>query len=233
MKNILVLLNPLDWTFFKTEFQRWFVASILFSIVLMVARIVVSGNLIFTFLLWNLFLAFVPYAVSNWLSRNTKVVQNRLMFCAVFVVWLLFIPNSFYIITDLFHLGRFVDMHLWFDLTMILSFAWNGILLGVLSVRQMEKIMEAFLSKRTKMLFIYVVMFLNALGVYIGRYLRFNSWDVVTDPSLIIKEVLNLVMHPIEYKYVWSMIICFSVFMTLLYFVTRISANDVYANERQ
>ena len=228
MKALLVLVNPMHWTFFKTEFQRWLVASILFSIVLMVVRIVLSGNLVFTFLIWNLFLAFVPYAVSQWLSGNPKVTRNRLMFSFVFVIWLLFIPNSFYIITDLFHLGRFVNMPLWFDLTMILSFAWNGIMLGIISVRQMEKLMKTFLSPKMKIPFIYAVMFLNALGVYIGRYLRFNSWDVITDPFQLVEEIFNLVMHPIEYKYVWSMVICFSVFMTLLYFVTqtRMDAND-------
>src|SRR5687767_13729836 len=90
----------------------------------------------------------------------------------------------------------------------------------------MEKLIETFLPPGIKILFVYAIMFLNALGVYIGRYLRYNSCDIVTDPFHLIKEILNLVIHPIEHKYVWSMVICFSVFMTLLYFVTRMTAND-------
>jgi uncharacterized membrane protein len=115
-------------------------------------------------------------------------------------------------------------MPLWYDLTMIFSFAWNGLLLGVLSVRQMEKIMEIFLKKKAGLLFVFPIMFLNSLGIYIGRYLRFNSWDIITDPFHLIKEILRLAIHPIEYKFVWSMVFCFSVFMTLLY-LTLINAN--------
>lgn len=74
-------------------------------------------------------------------------------------------------------------------------------------------------------LFIYLVMFLNALGIYIGRYLRFNSWDVVSDPFHLIEEIFNLAIHPLEFKYVWGMVICFSVFMTLLY-LTLINTGD-------
>ncbi|WP_431217905.1 DUF1361 domain-containing protein [Puia sp. P3] len=70
----------------------------------------------------------------------------------------------------------------WFDLSLILSFAFNGLLLGVLSVRQMERL---FLPNPTTIgswLFLYPIMVLNALGVYTGRYLRYNSWDIISDP---------------------------------------------------
>lgn len=225
MKNILVLFSPPGRNCFKTELQQWLAASVLFSIVLLGVRIIFTGNFMFSFLVWNLFLAFIPYALSQWVTLNTRRIQNRLGFAAIFIAWLLFIPNSFYIITDLFHLGNFINMPLWYDLTMILSFAWNGMLLGVLSVRHIASFMEKHLSKRAMFLFIYLVMFLNALGIYIGRYLRFNSWDVVSDPFHLIKEIFNLASHPLEFKYVWGMVICFSVFMTLLY-LTLINTGD-------
>lgn len=231
MKETLVPAAEQKRTFFRTEFQKWLAASISFSVILMTVRIIFSGNLGYSFLIWNLFLAFIPFAISNWLSKNAHLAGSKLSFSLVFIAWLLFIPNSFYILTDLFHLNTFISMPLWFDLTMILSFAWNGMLLGVLSVQQMEKLIERYIRRKTGLFFIYPVMFLNALGIYIGRYLRFNSWDVITNPFHLIEEIFNLALHPVEYKYVWSMVICFSVFMTLLY-LTLINRHELTAAER-
>jgi len=219
--KIILLLKPKSGSFLKSELERWLLISVLFSIVLLSIRIALTGEFLFTFLIWNLFLAFIPYAISKWLSRNIDCVHGRLKFSIIFTIWLLFIPNSFYIMTDLFHLDSFINIPLWFDLTIILSFAWNGLLLGILSVRQMEKMLEDYFFKRTELLFIYPVMFLNALGVYIGRYLRFNSWDIVSNPFQLLKDISDLVLHPFQYKYVWGMVICFSVFMTLIYILLK------------
>jgi uncharacterized membrane protein len=109
----------------------------------------------------------------------------------------------------------------WYDLMLILSFVWNGILLGILSVRQMEKIIAAKWQVKTEVYFIYPVMFLNALGVYIGRYLRFNSWDVVTNPFQLASDIIYLFVHPVQNRFDWSMILCYSLFMTLVYITMK------------
>jgi len=109
----------------------------------------------------------------------------------------------------------------WFDLLMIISFAWNGLMLGILSVRQMEKIIEAKLLYTNEILFIYPVMWLNALGVYIGRYMRFNSWDVITNPLSLTGDIIEILIHPLRYFNAWGMIILFSVFMTIIYLTLK------------
>src|SRR5580765_4829098 len=120
--------------FLRNEMDRLLSLSILFSCMLTVARIIYTGTLTFVSLVWNLFLAFVPYFITQRLQRNPQWIQKKLVFGFLFLVWLLCIPNSFYIITDLFHLA---DHHndftvpQWYDLTLILSFAWNGLLLGI------------------------------------------------------------------------------------------------------
>jgi len=229
MKTMSMILKPRVNLLFKTELEYWLAVSIMFSIGLAIAGSIFSGSFILGFLIWNLFLGFIPYAISKWMQRNVDWNNKKLLFCICFIVWLLFIPNSFYIITDLFHLGSFNRMPLWFELTVILSFAWNGLLLGVLSVHQIEKLIVRSSSKENRLLFIYPIMFLNALGVYIGRYMRFNSWDVVTNPFHLVKDISELAMHPIEYKYTWGMVFCFSIFMTLIFF-TLINANKEGAN---
>jgi len=206
--------------FFRTEMDRLLI-SMLFSCLLTVTRILYTDRLTFIFLPWNLFLAFIPYALSTFLTQRHG---RNLVWWFTAVIWLLFIPNAFYITTDLYHLGdRYNDRQMpqWFDLTMILSYAWNGLLLGVLSVRQMERMLLPLQTLRNELLFLYPVMWLNALGIYIGRYLRYNSWDVVTDPFQLLRDIAVMIIHPLRHQNTWDMVLCFSILMTLIYLMMK------------
>ena len=143
--------------------------------------------------------------------------KNKWKALVAAIVWLLFVPNSFYIITDLFHLDMNQVVPLWFDLALLLSFAWNGLLFGIVSVRQMEKAFETYFNKKFDLLFILPVMFLNGLGVYVGRYLRFNSWDVITNPLQLISDIVDLFIHHIHNRLDWSMIVCYTLLLTVMY----------------
>ena len=221
MKNaVLSLKSQFPWML-KSELHRWLAASMLFSVSMVAARIIYTGELTFIFLVWNLFLAYVPYFLSSWLQFRPDWIEQRWKFAAAFLCWLLFIPNSFYIITDLFHLRSYLSMPMWFDLALILSFAWNGLILGVLSVRQMEKIVRVRVEYRTELYFIYPIMWLNAFGVYIGRYLRFNSWDVITSPFGLAFDIVNILMHPFADKNAWGMIFCYSFLMSIMYITIK------------
>jgi uncharacterized membrane protein len=210
--------------FLRSEMDRLLMLSMFFSCMLVLARITYTGKLTFIFLVWNLILAFVPFFITQLLTRKPQWVENKIKFLCCFLVWLVFVPNSFYILTDLYHLGdNYNDFRVpdWFDLTMILSLAWNGLLLGVLSVRQMEKIVQQHFFKKHTLLFIYPIMWLNALGVYIGRYLRYNSWDVLTDPFQLMRGIADILFHPLAYRFASGMIFCFSVLLTIFYFTLR------------
>jgi len=213
------------WGILSTEMDRLLFLSMLFSCLLIVARVVHTEHRHFIFLVWNLFLAYIPYFISTQLTRlETLGGGSRLGWWMLALLWLLFIPNSFYIITDLYHLGDLYNdrtMPQWFDLAMILSFVWNGLLLGVLSVRQMERIFLPRLTLLSELLFLYPVMWLNALGIYIGRYLRYNSWDIVTDPFRLLRDIATLVIHPLRHQNVWDMVLCFSILMTLIYLLMK------------
>lgn len=222
------------WGILSTEMDRLLFLSMLFSCLLIVARVVHTEHRHFIFLVWNLFLAYIPYFISTQLTRLetlggesrpvTSGAGRGLGWWMLALLWLLFIPNSFYIITDLYHLGDLYNdrtMPQWFDLAMILSFVWNGLLLGVLSVRQMERIFLPRLTLLSELLFLYPVMWLNALGIYIGRYLRYNSWDIVTDPFRLLRDIATLVIHPLRHQNVWDMVLCFSILMTLIYLLMK------------
>jgi uncharacterized membrane protein len=205
--------------------ERVLILSSLFSCLLVAARIFHTGSFAFAFMPWNLFLAWVPYWVSSGLmrmnSRSERTAGSRVgLRVAGLIVWLLFIPNSFYILTDLYHLAdghRNSRVPEWFDLTLILSFAWNGLMLGVMSTRQVERLLAPDASISGRWVFLYPVIWLDALGVYIGRYLRYNSWDIVTNPIDLLGDIIRMIAHPLRYHDAWGMIFCFSILLTFIY----------------
>jgi uncharacterized membrane protein len=199
----------------------WFVVSCSFSFLLLCMRVAATGYLTYVFLLWNLFLAFVPYAISHWLSSRIHIIENKWKLSLVLMCWLLFIPNSFYILTDLFHLRQIQSAPKWFDLLLLLSFAWNGLLFGIVSVRKIEVILHIISGRWFSFFIVFIVMWLNAFGIYIGRFLRYNSWDVVTHPFSLFGDMLEILIFPFDNKMEWVMIFCYALFMTLLYITIR------------
>lgn len=207
--------------FFTGTLHEWLLLSSVFSCCLLLARIIVTGRLNYVFLPWNLFLAFIPYWIAMWMTSSAVVAQNRVKLVIALLIWLLFIPNSFYIITDLFHLDRFRTAPKWFDLLLLFSFAWNGIICGIISLRKVELIIRRQRGKSFSILIVFAVMFLSAFGIYIGRYLRFNSWDIITDPFSLLGEIADMLLHPFINSYAWGMTVCYASFMTFVYFTIK------------
>ncbi len=219
------MVSPRSFRSFKlpmpSTVHEWLLLSGCFSCLLLLVRIAVTGSLAYSFLPWNLFLAFIPYGITGWMTRNVSMIENKFSFWALLTLWLLFIPNSFYIITDLFHLTHIDSAPQWFDLLLIFSFAWNGLLFGILSLRRVELLVSLESGKIITHLLVFAVMWLSALGIYIGRFLRFNSWDVLTDPFSLVEEISELVLHPFDNAYAWGMTLVYGVFMTFLYFTIK------------
>lgn len=189
--------------------------SIGFGLALLLARTMITGIFAFYFLCWNLFLAALPVFFA-WIASTRTGWKKWVGYAA----WILFLPNSFYILTDLFHLRERPGVPLWFDLTLILSFAWNGCALGFLSVRMVERKI-AYRSRIPEFVWIYLFMLLNAFGVYIGRYWRYNSWDVLARPLDLISDIAEVFFHPVVYRDVWAMSICFAFPMTIFYLILK------------
>src|SRR6185312_3671047 len=230
--------------FLRNETDRLLTCSMCFSCGLVIIRMVHAHSVLFVFMIWNLFLGYVPYMLSGWLGRRLEEKRGRLSgrpgekwgWVAVCLVWLLFFPNAFYMLTDLFHLhdSRNPRVPEWFDLAMIFSFAWNGLLLGVLSLRQMERLLEnkrlskAIFGPRLQVplpyptaVFVYPVIALSALGVYTGRYLRYNSWDILTDPFQLMEDIATMVIHPLSNRPAWDMILCYVILLSFVYVMLK------------
>lgn len=152
----------------------------------------------FTFLIWNLFLAWIPLlmAYAAWvLSLGRKWLYLIIPFIAF--VWLIFLPNAPYIITDFKHLAEpRADVPIWFDVMMLMWFSWTGMLLGVVSLYLMQDIVHREFGRWAGWLMVFAVSALSGLGVYIGRFIRWNSWDIFADPVGLTREFVNGAQDP-------------------------------------
>ncbi|HAY88888.1 MAG TPA: DUF1361 domain-containing protein [Bacteroidetes bacterium] len=201
-------------------------------LVLSIARVSASSTPTFLFLNWNLFWAFIPWALSSLLVVYPKLQEKKLAVIAMLGTWLLFFPNAPYILTDLFHLKHVVSMPMWFDLLLILPFAWVGLLFGFMSLWDIEKILKRYLMKsRLKELLRYrlsipifssVLLFIGSFGIYLGRYLRWNSWDIIAKPFALIYDIGDRFVNPFEHSRTWGVTLFMGLFLNLAYWSLRL-----------
>ncbi len=191
----------------------------LLSLGLLIFRISVTGQLYFIFLVWNLFLAYIPFGISTMMELKKKDI-DQWQFWVIAPLWLLFFPNALYILTDLFHLHKIAGMPEWFDLLLILTFAISGLLLGLYSLRSMHKIVEKLHSKWVGISFVISSIILGSFGVYLGRFERYNSWDIFRMPLEITKEIANRILYPTDHPSTWGLTIGLSCLLAILYLFT-------------
>jgi len=209
----------MKYPFTRSAFALILLTS-LYSIALVFLRQFVTGESGFLFLIWNLGLAWIPFvlAVLIWGLYTGKRTWH---FWFLSLLWLLFLPNSFYLITDLVHLRHSVDISFWFDLFMIMSFVWNGLLLGVLSVRLMHDLIEQMVGEYLGWILVQGILLLVAIGIYLGRFLGFNSWDVVANPSHIGSYIATSFIVPQDSLRSYAFVFFFYLFYALVYATFR------------
>lgn len=155
--------------------------------------IAMTRSTTFLFLLWNLFLAWVPYLLTLLLPKLPK----RWLAVPLLAVWLVFLPNAPYIVTDLMHIHYRTGIPLWYDVMMIFSTAWTGLLLGFISIMDVQSYLEKNWGKRPAAFIIGGVILLCAFGVYVGRYQRYNTWDLLREPYQLFWDMAGVLIHPI------------------------------------
>ncbi len=191
------------------------------SVALAAGRMYFTHTVLFGFLLWNLFLALIPFAISSYLILNNSKIKSNLVFIVLASQWLLFFPNSPYILTDLFHLKQRSLVPYWYDLALILSFAWNGLMLGFISLMDMQSVVTKRSSKSWGWVFSIVSLVLGSFGIYLGRYLRFNSWDLLSHPLPLLRSIAGRVFHPGHHSQTMGVTITFSAFLIAGYVLLR------------
>jgi uncharacterized membrane protein len=169
-------------------------------IVLIAARVVYTKSPAHIFLVWNLALAWIPFVyafVAYRLYRSR--FHNLLLLAGCAMVWLLFLPNAPYILTDLVHLRVENNPIFWYDLLMLLWFSWTGFLLGMASLCLMQQLVADSLGRAAGWLFAIASLSLSSFGIYLGRFLRWNSWDVVSNPIPLFLDIYDRFRHPLAH----------------------------------
>lgn len=193
----------------------------LYCLFLSLFRIYFTGSKMFFFLNWNLFLAFVPWMCSSVLVFFPRLQEKKISAAVLVIVWILFFPNAPYIFTDLLHLSRKTVMPKWFDLILILSFAWTGLVFGFISLFDIEKLLLRFLSETKVTLLSSVFLFTVGFGIYLGRYLRWNSWDVLREPYLLFYDISERITDPFSHPATWGMTVLMGILLNMMYISFR------------
>ena len=170
------------------------------------------GEPAFVFLTWNLFLAWIPFVLSLCVAAVHGRGGPRLLLWVFGAGWLLFLPNAPYILTDFIHLGGVGGAPLWFDAALIGTFAAAGLALGLASLLVVHHVVEARAGRVVGWAVAVSSLVLSAIGIYLGRFPRFNSWNVVTDPRGLVAVVLQRLADPLGNPF----LLRFGVVMTTL-----------------
>ena len=171
----------------------------------------------FRFLVWNIFLALIPYGMSTLLFLYHEQIKNRWLLLFPLALWLSFFPNAPYILADLFLLHPRQGVPFWYDLALILFFAWNGLMLGYASLIDIQCV----LSKRFNPWLGWVIsigsLVVGSFGIYLGRYLRWNSWDILSSPQGLLKDITVRLLNPFHHPQTFGVTLVFSVFLVVGY----------------
>lgn len=197
-----------------TSMYLLFLSGFCFS--LLTLRMLYTGTFEYRFMGINLLLAWIPWYFANTLA-GTGPGRNTFLKPILFFLWLIFFPNAAYMITDLIHLPEFPSAPVWFDCIMLLSFAWCGVLLGLYSLQKLHAGYLANTSRRFRLLLIFSLFFLCGIGIYLGRFERWNSWDLLVKPATMIRAFTQLVTDPQSLLTMLAMAFVFAGFLSILY----------------
>ena len=165
---------------------------------LVVARVAYSESDRHLGLIWNLFLAWIPFMLAYFAHAvSWRRISLYLVIPVIAVLWLIFFPNAPYMLTDLQDLARQAsDAPLWYDVIVVVWCSWTGMLLGVISLYLMQNIIVRGFGRRAGWLFVFIISALSSFGIYIGRFVRLNSWDILQNPAETAQEILGIVIDP-------------------------------------
>lgn len=182
---------------------------------LLAGRVVLAGSHRYLFLLWNLSLAWIPYL----LSRAMVAIHRRWpwwgrpLLLPLALLWLLFFPNAIYLVTDFVHLRHPSDFPWWYDVGLLAAFAWSGCLLAVASLGMVHRLVRGAAGPGTGWLAVAALCGLTGVGVYLGRFLRWNSWDLLLAPRPLLHELLALLLDPRSARQAVGVSLLFAAFL--------------------
>jgi uncharacterized membrane protein len=193
-----------------------------------------SGRLGYWSLPWDLFLAWLPvplaFAVARMEPRRPAAWAKLL---ALAFLWLLFFPNAPYLVTQFMHLhpshavydGPFPfaertpqgNIPIWYDVMMLSTFAWTGLMLGFMSLHLIHRAAARLAGPACGWATVIAGLGLCAFGVSLGRFERWNSWDLIAHPLSLLSDVFSRMFNPLAHPRTSAVTIILSMFLLLSY----------------
>jgi len=205
----------------KSAYGRVFTALILanlVSVLLFVARAIDSQSLRYWFLLWNLVLGWLPLLFAWWLVQRLKT--SRWLSAGNIVLtflWLGFLPNSFYLVSDLVHLDITGEVSLLYDIVLFFSCIFNSYVVGFMSVVLVHRALLKRIHHNDAHSVIAGVFLLCGFAIYLGRYLRWNTWDVLINPAGLLFDVSDRIINPAAHPQAFTTTVTFFVVLISMY----------------
>lgn len=190
------------------------------SMALFLVGAVTNRSLQFGYLVWNLFLAWLPLVLVALLLRSLRSQQwSAWLPMLLTLFWLLLLPNSFYMVSDFIHIQDVQRHNLLYDVVMFTAFIFTAALVGFCSLYMVQSELRKRMSLRLSGLMVATILFLCSFAIYLGRDLRWNSWDVLVNPAGILFDVSDHLIHPFQHGDMFTTTISFFVLLGSLYVV--------------
>lgn len=206
-------------------------ASNLLSVLFFILRAADAGNFRYWFLLWNVFLAWIPlilaYFTTRMLRENSWLAWKPLLLTAL---WLVFLPNSFYVLSDFIHLHETGEVSVLYDVVFFFSCTFNAFLAGFISVFLIHEQLAKRVRRRDSHVIIAAVFLLCGLAIYLGRYLRWNSWDIIINPAGLLFDVSDKIINPIVHPQFITTTLSFFLLLSFIYAILWQFAGNLSGN---
>ncbi len=194
-----------------------FAALLAWCGVLLAVRVVRTEKVMYLFLVWNLFLAVIPAVAAALLQRSSRTAVQVMWF----LIWLLFLPNAPYVVTDFVHLRVRPPVPLWYDVALLISCAGTGLLLGYSSLADVQSVVARRFGRMTSWILAVGALLLSGFGIYLGRFLRWNSWDALSNPTTLFHDITLRVIDPFGYRLTFAVTLIYGIALTLGYVALR------------
>jgi uncharacterized membrane protein len=194
-------------------------------LLLLITRAFLAQEIRWTGFFGNLILAWIPLLFSSLLCwQLDRPNRRRWLIATLFTLWLLFFPNAAYIVTDMVHLKTRDPIPRWFDYILITAYAWTGLFLGYVSLTLLHHRVRAAFGAAAGWGFVGMMLVLGSFGIYVGRFFRWNSWDVFTRPWKPMRDLVKLLELP-TLKHVVAFCTTFFLLSVLVYLVLHAVAH--------
>ncbi len=201
--------------------------------VLFLLRSLLTGHFFFLFIPGNLLLAWTALFFGWLLVRHLKVQPwSSWQNIGLWIIWLAFLPNTWYVLTDFIHLNPTGEVSQLFDIVLIYSLVTTGFILGFTSLYLVHKEVLSRVGELVSNLFVALIILMSSFAIYLGRDLRWSTWDVVANPGGLILNVSDRALDPFGHPRAINVTILFFLTLSTTYFAFWIFVRPTHSKKR-